>query len=53
VFFNEKVKSHAKYCDLCPGAGKLTAALKLLTGEFAIHLLYARRLAGEADRDDE
>lgn len=53
AFFNEKFQGHIKYRALCRDAGKLAAALKLLNGEFAPHLLYGRRPAGEDDRDDE
>ena len=40
AFFRQKFKGHGKYKATCTDAARLAAALKLLNGEFAPHLLY-------------
>jgi hypothetical protein len=57
AFFRKKFQGHSKYKALCADAGRLAAALKLLNGEFAPHLLYgstpSQRPEREQDADDE
>ncbi|RIK79384.1 MAG: hypothetical protein DCC68_13350 [Planctomycetota bacterium] len=52
-FFKQQFKGHGKYKAACADAAQLAAALKLLNGEFAPHLLYGKRPADEDDRDNE
>jgi hypothetical protein len=57
AFFEKEFQGHARYKALCGDAGRLTAALKLLNGEFAPHLLYGstptQRPEREHDADDD
>jgi hypothetical protein len=39
AFFSKEFRGHAKYKSLCTDAGQLVAALKLLNGEYAPHIL--------------
>ena len=53
AFFKQQFKGSEKYKRDCADAAKLVAALKLLNGEFAPHLLDDGKPAGEDHRDDE
>ena len=51
AFFDKEFRGHAKYKVLCGDAGRLAAALKLLNGEYAPHLLYGSNPPEKSDRD--
>jgi hypothetical protein len=53
AFFKQEFKGHGNYKAACADAAQLTAALKLLNGEFAPHLLYGSKPADEDERDEE
>ncbi|MCC7085283.1 MAG: hypothetical protein IT427_09780 [Pirellulales bacterium] len=53
AFFKQQFGGHAKYWAICADAAQLTAALKLLNGEFAPHHLYGGKPAGEGEWDEE
>ena len=53
AFFRKQFKGHAKYKVACRNAGLLTAALKVLNGEFSPHLLYGGKPPDEDDREEE
>jgi hypothetical protein len=53
TFFKRQLKGHAKYKANCSDATTLAAALKLLNGEFAPHLLYEARPPDEDERNAE
>lgn len=53
AFFKKQFKGHRKYKAACADAAGLAAALKLLNGEFAPHLLYGGKPADEDERDEE
>lgn len=53
VFFRQEFKGHAKYKAICADAAQLAAALKLLNGEFAPHVLFGRSPSDERERDEE
>ncbi|MDZ4784428.1 MAG: hypothetical protein SGJ19_29640 [Planctomycetia bacterium] len=53
AFFKQQFKGHGKYKAVCADAARLAAALKLLNGEFAPHLLYGSKPGNEDERDEE
>lgn len=53
AFFSKEFQGHGKYRALCRDAGSLAAALKLLNGEFAPHVLYGGGRPTNTNRDDE
>jgi hypothetical protein len=52
-FFKNKFLGHEKYRALCLDTGKLVAALKILNGDFAPHILYGTKPPGEGQRDED
>lgn len=53
AFFKKAFKGHAQYKAMCADAGSLIAALKLLNGEYAPHLLYGSTPPGKDESDTE
>jgi hypothetical protein len=53
AFFDKEFQGHGKYKAVCSDVGRLVAALKLLNGEFAPHLLYGNKPPEKADRDED
>src|SRR5439155_2777655 len=53
AFFDKEFQGHGKYKAFCADAGRLAAALKLLNGEFAPHLLYGSNPPERLERDDD
>jgi hypothetical protein len=53
AFFKQKFKGHGKYKAACADAVRLAAALKLLNGEYAPHLLYGAKPPDEAQHGDD
>jgi hypothetical protein len=53
AFFKQQFKGHSKYKATCADASQLTAALKLLNGEFSPHHLYGANPPNEDERGDE
>ena len=53
AFFDKEFRGHAKYKALCGDAGRLAAALKLLNGEYAPHLLYGSKPPEKSDSEDD
>jgi hypothetical protein len=47
AFFKKEFQGHAKYKAFCGDAGRLAAALRLLNGEYAPHILYGSNPPGE------
>jgi hypothetical protein len=52
AFFKKEFDGHSKYRAGCADARRLGAALRLLNGEFAPHLLYGSNPPEKADRED-
>lgn len=53
VFFQRQFNGHAKYQAACADPARLSAALKMLNGEFAPHHLYGSKPPDEHERDEE
>ncbi|MCK6454938.1 MAG: hypothetical protein L6Q92_00200 [Phycisphaerae bacterium] len=53
AFFKQQFNGHGKYKAACADAAQLAAALKLLNGEFAPHILFGAKPPGEGERDEE
>jgi hypothetical protein len=53
AFFKQQFGGHGKYKTACADSATLTAALKLLNGEFSPHCLYGGKPADENERDEE
>jgi hypothetical protein len=53
AFFDKEFQGHAKYKALCADSGRLVAALKLLNGEYAPHLLYGKNPPEKSEHDED
>lgn len=53
AFFKQEFKGHGKYRAACADSVRLVAALKLLNGEYAPHLLYGSKPPEKDERCEE